>query len=89
MLSVHGRKPAKVVVEPVAKAALRVGLTPNVVTSIGAVCTILAAVVLIPTGHLVAAVVLSGLFSAFDMIDGTMARLSGGGTRFGSTLDAS
>lgn len=89
MLSVHGRKPAKVVVEPVAKAALRVGLTPNVVTSVGAVCTILAAVVLIPTGHLVAAVVLSGLFSAFDMIDGTMARLSGGGTRFGSTLDAS
>ncbi|EPD70285.1 hypothetical protein HMPREF1219_00719 [Corynebacterium pyruviciproducens ATCC BAA-1742] len=89
MLSVHGRKPTKVVVEPVAKAALRVGLTPNVVTSVGAVCTILAAVVLIPTGHLVAAVVLSGLFSAFDMIDGTMARLSGGGTRFGSTLDAS
>ena len=89
MLSVHGRKPARVIVEPVADLALRAGLTPNTVTVVGAVLTTLAAVVLIPTGHLVAAAVVSGLFSAFDMIDGTMARRSGGGTRFGSTLDAS
>ena len=35
------------------------------------------------------AAVLSGLFAAFDMIDGTMARIRGGGTPFGATLDAS
>ncbi|MDU7512486.1 MAG: CDP-alcohol phosphatidyltransferase family protein, partial [Corynebacterium sp.] len=28
MLSVHGRKPAAVVVEPIAKAFLKLGLTP-------------------------------------------------------------
>lgn len=89
MLSVHGRKPAAVVVEPVAKAALKIGLTPNAVTAVGAIVTIAISVLLIPSGHLVWAAVLSGLFAAFDMIDGTMARIRGGGTPFGATLDAS
>ncbi len=89
MLSVHGRKPAAVVVEPVAQAFLKIGLTPNVVTFIGTVVTIAISVVLIPTNHLFLAAVLSGLFAAFDMVDGTMARLSKGVTAFGATLDAS
>ena len=89
MLSVHGRKPAAVVVEPVAKTFLKLGLTPNVVTVVGTVVTIVIAVVLIPTNHLFAAAILSGLFAAFDMLDGTMARMTTGGSRFGATLDAS
>lgn len=89
MLSVHGRKPAAVVVEPIAKAFLKLGLTPNVVTVVGTIVTIAISVVLIPTGHLFAAAVLSGLFAAFDMLDGTMARLTGKATAFGATLDAS
>lgn len=89
MLSVHGRKPAAVVVEPVARGLLKVGLTPNVTTLAGTALTMLSSMVLIPTGHLVWAAVLSLFFAAFDMVDGTMARLGGGGTAFGSTLDAS
>lgn len=89
MLSVHGRKPAAVIVEPVAKAFLRIGLTSNAVTIIGAVIPVVLAATLIPAGHLVWAAVLIGVVSAFDMVDGTMARLSGGGTKFGATLDAS
>lgn len=89
MLSVHGRKPAAVVVEPIAKAFLKLGLTPNVVTVVGTIVTIAISVILIPTGHLFFAAVLSGLFAAFDMLDGTMARLSGKATAFGATLDAS
>lgn len=89
MLSVYGRRPASVVVEPVAKAFLRVGLTPNVATVLGTAATVLVAVVLIPADHLVAAALLSLFFAAFDMVDGTMARLRGGGTAFGATLDAS
>ena len=88
MLSVHGRKPAAVFVEPVAKLAIAAGLTPNMVTVIGAVVTTAIAVVLIPAGFLFWAAVLSGAFAAFDMIDGTMARLKGGASRFGATLDA-
>lgn len=89
MLSLHGRKPAATVAEPVAKLFLRLGLTPNAVTVLGTLATIAAAVALIPTGHLVWAAVLTAFFAAFDMIDGTMARLKGGGTAFGATLDAS
>ena len=89
MLSVHGRKPAAVVVEPVARGLLKVGLTPNVTTLAGTALTMLSSMVLIPTGHLVWAAVLSLFFAAFDMVDGTMARLGGGGTAFGATLDAS
>ncbi|AJI79086.1 MULTISPECIES: phosphatidylinositol phosphate synthase [Corynebacterium] len=89
MLSVHGRKPAAVVVVPVAKLFLKMGLTPNVVTVVGTIVTIAISVILIPLDHLFAAAVLSGLFAAFDMLDGTMARLTTGGSKFGATLDAS
>ncbi|WP_080794690.1 phosphatidylinositol phosphate synthase [Corynebacterium pacaense] len=88
MLSVHGRKPARVVVEPVARLMIRLGVTPNQLTVVSAVLTIGVAVVFIPTGHLVLAAVLTGLFAAFDMIDGTVARMQGGGTKYGATLDA-
>ena len=89
MLSVHARKPAAVIVDPVARALLRIGLTPNMVTVAGTLATITALVVLIPTGHLVWATALTALFAAMDLIDGTMARMRGGGTAFGATLDAS
>lgn len=89
MLSVHGRKSAAVVIEPLARLLLRVGVSPNTVTTIGTVCACLVPIVLIPTGHLVSAAILAGLFCAFDMIDGTMARMRGGGTKFGAALDAS
>src|SRR5699024_4184619 len=89
VLSVPGRKPAAVFVEPVARTFLKIGLTPNAVTLIGTFVTIAITVTLIPSGHLFAAAVFSGIFAAFDMVDGTMARLSGGATKFGATLDAS
>ena len=88
MLSTRGRRPASVVVEPVARGLLRIGLTPNMVTVIGTVVTMGIAVLLIPAGHVVWAAVASAVFTAFDMVDGTMARLRGGGTKFGATLDA-
>lgn len=88
MLSVHGRKPAAVIVEPIARACLSLGLSPNAVTVIGTVIASGIILGLVPTGHLFLAAVLSALFTAFDMIDGTMARLKGGGTSFGATLDA-
>ncbi|RAV34591.1 phosphatidylinositol phosphate synthase [Corynebacterium heidelbergense] len=89
MLSVHGRRPAAVVIEPVARKLLSWGLTPNMVTAGSTAAAVAAAVGLIPTGHHAAAAILMGLIVCTDMVDGTMARLRGGGTRFGATLDAS
>lgn len=88
MLSVRGRRPAAVVVEPVARACLRIGLTPNTVTILGTLVSCGIILVLVPMGHLFWAALLSTVFTAFDLIDGTMARLRGGGTSFGATLDA-
>lgn len=89
MLGVHGRKPAQVLVEPVARLMIRLGVSPNQLTVVSATLTVLVAVLLIPSGHLVWAAVFTGIFAAFDMIDGTVARMQGGGTKFGATLDAS
>lgn len=89
MLGVHGRKPARVLVEPVARLMIKLGVTPNQLTVASATIAVLVAVILIPTGHLVWAAILTGIFAAFDMIDGTVARMQGGGTKFGATLDAS
>lgn len=88
MLSVSGRGPAAVVVEPIARALNRVGMSPNTVTILATCLSSGLALWLIPTGHHVAAALLIGLSAAFDMIDGTMARLRGGGTAFGAVLDA-
>lgn len=89
MLSVHGRKPIRPAIEPIAKALNSAGIRPNTVTVVGTIAAIAVAVVLIPTGHLTAAAITMALFTLFDLLDGTMARLRGGGTKFGATLDAS
>ena len=73
---------------PLAKAALRVGLTPDTVTIIGTAGSVLAALILFPAGQLVAGWLVIWFFVLADMLDGAMARERGGGTRFGSVLDA-
>ena len=89
MLSLHGRDAAAKIVEPVARTVNKMGISPNTMTLLGAGISVALAVTLIPTGHLVWAAVLCGLFTALDMVDGTMARMRGGGTKFGAVLDAS
>jgi phosphatidylinositol phosphate synthase len=49
---------------------------------------VLAALTLFPTGRLFAGAAVITFFVMFDMVDGAMARESGGGTRFGAVLDA-
>ena len=67
MLSVRGRAPIRPVVEPIAAALLRVGISPNTVTLVGTVVSVLLAVILIPTNHLFAAAVSIAIFTAFDL----------------------
>src|ERR1700756_2772507 len=73
---------------PVAKAALRAGLTPDGVTIIGTAGTVIAALTLFPIGQLWWGTLAVWFFVLADMLDGAMARLHGGGTRFGAVLDA-
>jgi CDP-diacylglycerol--glycerol-3-phosphate 3-phosphatidyltransferase len=75
------------VTQPVVKLLARTPLTPNLVSWLGFLITIGAAV-LIGTDHLLAAgfvVLAAGLF---DMLDGALARATGKVTRFGGVLDS-
>lgn len=88
MLSVRGRRPAAVVIEPIARRLVNWGVTPNAVTVTSTAVAVVLSIALIPTGHHFLAGILLGITVATDMVDGTMARMRGGGTKFGATLDA-
>ncbi len=73
---------------PAAKGALRLGLTPDSVTILGTAGSVLAALTLFPMGQLWWGAFTVFVFVLADMLDGAMARESGGGSRFGAVLDA-
>ena len=73
---------------PVARAALRTGLTPDSITILGTAGSVVAALTLYPIGQLWWGSVAVCFFVLADMLDGAMARERGGGTRFGAVLDA-
>jgi CDP-diacylglycerol---glycerol-3-phosphate 3-phosphatidyltransferase len=76
------------VVEPVARTLLRAGISPNAVTVAGTAGAVAAAVGFGANGHFVAGTLLVTLCALTDMLDGAMARLSTGPTRFGALLDS-
>ena len=61
MLSVRGRRPTEVLIEPIARGLLKARVSPNVVTVVGAAGATLVAVLLIPAGYLTLAAILAGL----------------------------
>ena len=73
---------------PLARVALRAGLTPDTVTIAGTAGSVLAALTLFPAGRLWWGAVAVSFFVLADMLDGAMARERGGGTPFGAVLDA-
>ncbi|RAU90146.1 CDP-diacylglycerol--inositol 3-phosphatidyltransferase [Mycobacterium colombiense] len=73
---------------PTARACLRLGLTPDVVTVLGTIVAVAGALILFPMGKLFIGTLVVWFFVLFDMLDGAMARERGGGTRFGAVLDA-
>ncbi|GAA3762674.1 CDP-alcohol phosphatidyltransferase family protein [Plantactinospora mayteni] len=77
------------VVEPIARTLLRVGVTPNAVTVAGTLGVVVGSIVLGARGYLVAGALVVTFFALTDLLDGTMARMRGGSSRFGAFLDSS
>ena len=77
----------RAVLAPIGGLLLRVGLTPDAVTVLGTVGVIVGAC-LVAAGHLVTAVFVTTFSALIDVIDGSMAKMRGGATRFGALLDS-
>jgi CDP-diacylglycerol--glycerol-3-phosphate 3-phosphatidyltransferase len=76
------------IVEPIARGLLRIGLTPDMVTWIGALAVVANSVFVIAHGHWVLGALLYGLLGLSDVLDGTMARLSQTSGKWGAFLDS-
>ena len=83
-------KPAVVrLISPTARGLLRIGLTPNSVTTIGAIGVIATSLIAYPNGYLFGGTVAICCLALSDLFDGTMARLSQQGpSRWGGFLDS-
>lgn len=73
---------------PVGRALARTPLTPNMLTVIGTVGVSAGALSLFPTGHLFAGTMVCTGFVLTDMLDGTLARITGSTGVFGAFLDS-
>ena len=76
------------VVDPVADALLRRGVSPDAVTVLGTVGVVVAALTLYPLGYLFVGTLVITLFVLSDLLDGTMARRAGRTSSWGAFLDS-
>ena len=76
------------VVQPVARGLLAVGVSPDAVTIVGAVGLSASALYFLPRGQFGLALIVSLCFAFSDLLDGTMARLSGSSGKWGAFLDS-
>jgi CDP-diacylglycerol---glycerol-3-phosphate 3-phosphatidyltransferase len=89
ILSVVSRAGLARVLDPVAAALLRLGVTPNAVTVVGTLGVLVGALGWATRGHLFTALVIITVSCFTDMIDGSMARQRGITNKFGALLDSS
>jgi len=75
------------ILAPIVRLAIALHLTPNTITVIGLLITVLASALVAGGWLLVGAAVLTA-GSLLDAVDGALARAQGSGTAFGSFLDS-
>jgi len=77
------------IISPVARFFLRIGLTPNSVTAIGALCVVGSALYFFPRGNFFVGTLVITFFMLSDLFDGAMARISSkGASKWGGFLDS-
>jgi CDP-diacylglycerol--glycerol-3-phosphate 3-phosphatidyltransferase len=77
------------IISPVARFFLRIGLTPNSVTSIGALGVVVSAFYFFPHGDFFIGTLVITIFMLSDLFDGAMARISAkGASKWGGFLDS-
>ncbi|WP_246142716.1 phosphatidylinositol phosphate synthase [Nocardioides rubriscoriae] len=77
-----------VVLLPVVRLFIRLGISPDTVTFVGTVGVCAGALVFFPTGHLLTGVLVITAFVFSDLVDGKMARETGRSSAFGAFWDS-
>ena len=89
MLSASLKPAVTRVINPIARGALRVGLTPNSVTFAGAIGLVFSALYFYPRQEFFIGTLLISFFALSDLFDGAMARISQrGASKWGGFLDS-
>ncbi len=89
MLSASLKPAVTRAINPIARGALAIGLTPNAVTFIGAVGLVTSALFFYPKGDFFIGTLVISFFALSDLFDGAMARISHkGASAWGGFLDS-
>jgi phosphatidylinositol phosphate synthase len=88
ILSVSVKAGTARLLDPLSRALLRIGVTPNMVTILGTLGVGVGAIGFAARGRLVWAVVIVTLSALTDVMDGAMARARGTSSKFGALLDS-
>jgi CDP-diacylglycerol--glycerol-3-phosphate 3-phosphatidyltransferase len=84
----HARKVVSGILLPPARLLIRLHVSPDAITVLGTLAAVLTALICFPQGYFVAGTLLITFFALADLLDGTMARLSGTSGPWGNFLDA-
>lgn len=89
MLSASLKPAVTRAINPIARGALAIGLTPNAVTFIGALGLVTSALYFYPKGDFFIGTLVISFFALSDLFDGAMARISNkGASAWGGFLDS-
>ena len=89
MIQRRFKAPVTAFITPICRALLRIGLSANAITVIGAAGATFSSIYFFARGDFFLGTLLVSLFSLSDLLDGTMARISKtDGTRWGALLDS-
>lgn len=88
MLNIHARAAISRAMVPLGARLARAGLTPDVITVVGTIGAVSSSVIFFPRGWFFAGTLLVWAFVMLDLVDGAVARASGGGSVFGAVLDS-
>ena len=84
----HCRGLWKKLIEPIAKACVSMHLSANAITVTGSILAIGLSILIGVTGNIIPLVFLLALVVMFVSLDGSVAMLTNGGTKFGAFLDS-
>jgi CDP-diacylglycerol--glycerol-3-phosphate 3-phosphatidyltransferase len=88
MLNIHARAAISRAMVPLGSRLARAGFTPDVITVIGTIGAVASALIFFPRGWFFVGTLLIWAFVMLDIVDGAVARATGGGSVFGAVLDS-